>query len=857
MRRYILLILALAAILVVPSSAWLSGYTYKQSHNLTGNDGWSVNQSNYAVQFLVNTGKGTSSGNTIYLNNHAQSDLDDLRITDSSDNILDYWIASDTTSNPYTVWVEVNTIYKTGNTTLLFYYGNESVSGVSNGYDVFPFFDPFDSLNATVWDTTGSVSVTDGNMIVYSNSADDDIASAEGFSGANSLNKVTRIRAKFNPWGSTSVRNFVTLRYLDGGTAYYCFVCPSHVTSALVDKFVNMYPSSASYSTAAIDGTQYSNTYYLMDMARNTSGCYYSLDDGDASAYITSNYYTGEMRPFFRTYGNGATLTADYIFTRPYVAPEPSHTTWIPQDPVDPDEPLDADFSTSDLLGPVPFTVDFTDLSEGTGIDTWYWTFGDTETSYDQNPTHIYTTPGTYDVSLTVYNATADDTEVKEDYITAQYTYYYYAFGDSITAGYGYDDLAPDGSEAYIMQLRDNHDSTNTANHNLDGFGKTTSWAVSQLPSKLALGDIHWFVFMFGTNDVQHDPGWSSAEAVGNMYLDMCEDIRDAGAVPVPCMIILQPSSVVAYNTQVSFIQTVESIMEANDQPYIKLYDAIDTVPFNGVIDAYNQSNYPTNNVHPSDVGHYWMGEFIWDELSTRGDDFIDADPEPPLPPIAGFYADPTSGTAPLTVYFTDESASTPTEWCWDIDNDGDCDYDSQNCFHTYTSAGTYTVNLTVSNEAGSDSEVKTNYITVSSPTPTPTPTPTGTATGFHARATPSETIAPVDTSAYSSFIEAIGGDDSPDNETEAAINWTQAGIAISAPFTDLMGSAFFFVLLSIPFVAMWIAQEKTWIPLLTGIIVLSFATLAGYIPAEYGIAVMAFIALSIAAIVWTLLRSR
>ncbi|MDD5501527.1 MAG: hypothetical protein PHH57_07620 [Candidatus Omnitrophica bacterium] len=155
-------------------------------------------------------------------------------------------------------------------------------------------------------------------------------------------------------------------------------------------------------------------------------------------------------------------------------------------------------------------------------------------------------------------------------------------------------------------------------------------------------------------------------------------------------------------------------------------------------------------------------------------------------------------------------------------------------------------------------------------PTPTPTTVPTTTvptttvptttppgSPGFHARATPSETIAPVDTSAYSSFIEAIGGDDSPDNETEAAINWTQAGIAISAPFTDLMGSAFFFVLLSIPFVAMWIAQEKTWIPLLTGIIVLSFATLAGYIPAEYGIAVMAFIALSIAAIVWTLLRSR
>ena len=212
-----------------------------------------------------------------------------------------------------------------------------------------------------------------------------------------------------------------------------------------------------------------------------------------------------------------------------------------------------------------------------------------------------------------------------------------------------------------------------------------------------------------------------------------------------------------------------------------------------------------------------------------------------PPRPDASFTYTPHGGRYPITVSFTDTSSGSPTSWAWDIDNDGDTDYTTQDCDHTYTDPGTYTVKLTATSGEGSDIAYGTIYITNS----------------FHARATPSETIAPVDTSAYSSFIEAIGGDDSPDNETEAAINWTQAGIAISAPFTDLMGSAFFFVLLSIPFVAMWIAQEKTWIPLLTGIIVLSFATLAGYIPAEYGIAVMAFIALSIAAIVWTLLRSR
>jgi len=36
-----------------------------------------------------------------------------------------------------------------------------------------------------------------------------------------------------------------------------------------------------------------------------------------------------------------------------------------------------------------------------------------------------------------------------------------------------------------------------------------------------------------------------------------------------------------------------------------------------------------------------------------------------------------------------------------------------QNPLYTYTTAGTYSVNLTVTNSGGSDSELKTGYITV------------------------------------------------------------------------------------------------------------------------------------------------
>jgi len=82
--------------------------------------------------------------------------------------------------------------------------------------------------------------------------------------------------------------------------------------------------------------------------------------------------------------------------------------------------------------------------------------------------------------------------------------------------------------------------------------------------------------------------------------------------------------------------------------------------------------------------------------------------------PVANFTANTTSGTAPLTVQFTDISANA-TSWAWDFNNDGTVDSTEQNPAYTYSKAGIYSVNLTVSNAGGSNSEVKTEYITVTS----------------------------------------------------------------------------------------------------------------------------------------------
>jgi len=75
-----------------------------------------------------------------------------------------------------------------------------------------------------------------------------------------------------------------------------------------------------------------------------------------------------------------------------------------------------AAFSGSPQSGGAPLTVVFLDYS--TGASTWSWDFGDDTNSTAQNPTHVYTAPGLYTVSLTVTDgAGGTATETKYGYI--------------------------------------------------------------------------------------------------------------------------------------------------------------------------------------------------------------------------------------------------------------------------------------------------------------------------------------------------------------------------------------------------------------------------------------------------------
>ncbi len=79
--------------------------------------------------------------------------------------------------------------------------------------------------------------------------------------------------------------------------------------------------------------------------------------------------------------------------------------------------------------------------------------------------------------------------------------------------------------------------------------------------------------------------------------------------------------------------------------------------------------------------------------------------------PAAAFSAQPLSVRTGEAVQFSDQSTGCPSTWVWDF-GDGSTVYE-RNPSHVYSEPGLYTVELRVANDAGSDVERKSGYVTV------------------------------------------------------------------------------------------------------------------------------------------------
>ena len=75
-------------------------------------------------------------------------------------------------------------------------------------------------------------------------------------------------------------------------------------------------------------------------------------------------------------------------------------------------------------------------------------------------------------------------------------------------------------------------------------------------------------------------------------------------------------------------------------------------------------------------------------------------------PLVARFYGVPGVEVKPLTIQFYDASTGNPTTWSWVFSDGGSAT--TQNTSHVYNTAGTYTVQLTVTNGVSSSSSQST-----------------------------------------------------------------------------------------------------------------------------------------------------
>ncbi|MDI6793571.1 MAG: PKD domain-containing protein, partial [bacterium] len=73
-------------------------------------------------------------------------------------------------------------------------------------------------------------------------------------------------------------------------------------------------------------------------------------------------------------------------------------------------------FTASNTSGCAPLAVSFSDSSTG-DVLSWWWDFGDGDTSAVKNPAHTYTDSGIYTVSLTVSDTCGSDTKTEAAYI--------------------------------------------------------------------------------------------------------------------------------------------------------------------------------------------------------------------------------------------------------------------------------------------------------------------------------------------------------------------------------------------------------------------------------------------------------
>ncbi len=137
---------------------------------------WKV-QPTYKKEIIINNPGDELTNFQVKINlsysPNMKPDFSDIRFTDANGNDIPYWIQSEVDNSYAIVWVKVPSLSANSSTIIYVHYGNSNTTNVSNGNDVFLFFDDFrgNSLNTSKWEISGNSSEVQVNngLDVYGN----------------------------------------------------------------------------------------------------------------------------------------------------------------------------------------------------------------------------------------------------------------------------------------------------------------------------------------------------------------------------------------------------------------------------------------------------------------------------------------------------------------------------------------------------------------------------------------------------------------------------------------------------------------------------------------------------------------
>ena len=329
-----------------------------------------------------------------------------------------------------------------------------------------------------------------------------------------------------------------------------------------------------------------------------------------------------------------------------------------------------ANFVGTPTAGQAPLAVSFTDQSANTPT-SWSWSFGDSNTSTAQNPSHTYSSNGSYTVALTATNQYGNNTSTKTNYVS---------LGNPPAANFS----GTPTSGAVPLAVTFTDSSTNGPTAWSWNFGDSAT-STAQNPSHTYNSVGTYTVALTATNAYGNNTNTKSNYLSVNPGPPIANFSGTPTTSAAPMLVTFTDSSTNG-PTSWSWNFGDSSTSTAQNPTHTYVNAGYYTVALTAT-NAYGNNTCTKSNY-----------------ITATG----------PMAPAPSFTSSlPTSGLAPLALNFTDTSVNNPTSWSWTFGDGGTST--AQNPSHTFTSAGMYTVALTATNSLGSNTASYTDWVLVRS----------------------------------------------------------------------------------------------------------------------------------------------